>query len=197
MRKDEFLRELRRNLAGLPKDEIDNRVDFYAEMIEDRIDEGLEEEEAVAQIGSVDDIVDDIAKDTHFVKLIKEKVKPKREVKTWEIVLLVLGFPLWFPLVVMGLALCTVGYLLIWVFDIVSFALEFAFIGSFIAGIIAFIASMITGVPNFLPLGIAIAALGAAFAFSNVCVVMTKGAFRVSKRIITKIKAKFIRKGSN
>jgi uncharacterized membrane protein len=197
MKKEEFLRELRRNLAGLPKDEIDNRVDFYAEMIEDRIDEGLEEEEAVAQIGSVDDIVNDIAKDTHIVKLIKEKVKPKRQIKTWEIVLLVLGFPLWFPLAVTGILLCAVGYLLIWVFDIAAYAIECAFGASFIAGLIAFFAAYSDGVTNYLPLGIAVASLGGVFAFYNVCVVMTKGTFRVSKRIVTKIKARIIKKGSN
>lgn len=40
MKKEEFLAELRSKLSGLPKEDIDNRIEFYNEMIEDRIDEG-------------------------------------------------------------------------------------------------------------------------------------------------------------
>ena len=43
--------ELREELMGLPQDEIEERLDFYSEMIEDRMEEGLSEEVAVAEIG--------------------------------------------------------------------------------------------------------------------------------------------------
>ena len=46
MRKAEFLRELEKRLQGLPKDEIDSRLAFYSEMIDDRIEDGKTEEEA-------------------------------------------------------------------------------------------------------------------------------------------------------
>ena len=197
MRKQEFLDELERQLAGLPKDDVQNRLDFYSEMIDDRIEEGKSESEAVAEIGSVEDIVNDIAKDTPFVKLIKEKVKPKRKIQTWEIVLLVLGFPLWFPLLVTGLVLLGVGYLLIWVFDIVSYAVEAALIGGAFAGAGVFVVALANDVTNLYALGCGIGALGGAFIFYWVCVAMTKGTLKVSKKITNKIKAKFIRKGRN
>ena len=57
MRKQEFLAKLRKGLSGLPQDDIEERLIFYSEMIEDRKEEGLSEEEAVAAIGSVDEIV--------------------------------------------------------------------------------------------------------------------------------------------
>ena len=47
MRKQEFLTELRKGLSGLPQDDIEERLSFYSEMIDDQIEEGLAEEEAV------------------------------------------------------------------------------------------------------------------------------------------------------
>ena len=45
MKKEEFLTELRSKLNGLSKKEIDERINFYSEMIDDRISEGKSEEE--------------------------------------------------------------------------------------------------------------------------------------------------------
>ena len=44
MNKQEFLAELRKGLSGLPQDDIEERLIFYDEMLEDRIEEGLSEE---------------------------------------------------------------------------------------------------------------------------------------------------------
>ena len=55
-----FLDELRRRLSGLPQSDLDERLLFYSEMIDDRMEDGLTEEEAVAGIGSVDEIVEQI-----------------------------------------------------------------------------------------------------------------------------------------
>ncbi len=195
MRKEEFLKELRKQLSGLPKEDIDSRVEFYSEMIDDRIEEGKTEQEAINEIGSVDEIVNDIAKDTPFVKLIKEKVKPKRKLATWEIVLLVVGFPLWFPLATAALFLCLVGYFLIWVFDLVSYAVELALGASGIGGLVVFFANIANGTTNYMALGISLMGFGGAFIFYWVCVAMTKGTFKVSMKITNKIKAAFIRKG--
>ena len=61
MTKLEFLSALGKGLSGLPQDEVEERLNFYSEMIDDRMEEGLPEEEAVAQIGAVDEIVDEPA----------------------------------------------------------------------------------------------------------------------------------------
>ena len=126
MTKKEFLSSLRSKLQGLPPSDIDERISFYSEMIDDRMDEGKSEEEAVSEIGNVDDVVMDIAKDTPLVKLVKEKMKPKRRIRPWEIVLLVLGFPLWFPLLITFFVLVLVFWIVIWVLAIVTYVLEAA-----------------------------------------------------------------------
>ena len=48
MNKQEFLDELRKGLCGLPSEDIEERINFYSEMIDDRMEEGLTEEESVA-----------------------------------------------------------------------------------------------------------------------------------------------------
>ena len=57
MKKDAFLDLLRRGLDGLPQEELAERLSFYREMIEDRMEEGLSEEAAVAEIGPADQLV--------------------------------------------------------------------------------------------------------------------------------------------
>ncbi len=54
MTKLEFLSGLVKRLEG--REERSNIVQYYREMIDDRIDDGMTEEEAVAAMGSIDDI---------------------------------------------------------------------------------------------------------------------------------------------
>jgi uncharacterized membrane protein len=100
MNKYEFLGRLRERLAGLPPKDIDASLDYYAELIADRIEDGMSEEEAVAAMGTIDEIVAQILEDTSLPKLVKEKVRPKRPLRAWEIVLIAAGFPIWLPLLV-------------------------------------------------------------------------------------------------
>jgi len=57
MTKREFIAELCLRLRSTPPDEAQNTVLFYSEAIDDRIEDGMTEEEAVAAMGSIDDIV--------------------------------------------------------------------------------------------------------------------------------------------
>ena len=50
MTKQEFLSGLKAKLSGLPQEDVEERLGFYAEMIEDYTEEGLSEEEAVEKI---------------------------------------------------------------------------------------------------------------------------------------------------
>ena len=78
MNKREFLTQLRKGLSGLPQEDMAERLTFYSEMIEDRKEEGLSEEEAVAAVGSVQEIVEHAVAETPLTKIAKEKIKPKR-----------------------------------------------------------------------------------------------------------------------
>ena len=194
MKKQEFLSSLRSKLQGLPPSDIDERISFYSEMIDDRMDEGKSEEEAVAEIGSVDDVVMDIAKDTPLVKLVKEKMKPKRRIRAWEIVLIVLGFPLWFPLLITALVLIMVFWILVWVLVIVTYTVEIALSAASVAGIVACMAYFLNGEMNYTAIGASIMCAGAAILFVFACIGATKGSIALTKAIITGIKMLFIGK---
>ena len=75
MKKQEFLAVLRDRLRGLPQEDIQRSVDYYSEMIDDRMEDGLREESAVAALGSMDEIVSQILMETSLPKLVKAKVK--------------------------------------------------------------------------------------------------------------------------
>lgn len=56
MRKDEFLSRLRSCLSTLPNAERENILEFYAEQIDERIDDGMNEKEAVASLEAPEEI---------------------------------------------------------------------------------------------------------------------------------------------
>lgn len=111
MTKLDFILALQKELTTLPKEDVQQRLTFYSEMIDDRVEEGISEEDAVAQIGSVEEIAAQIlaeysAEELASVEEIpaKKEEKSKRRIKTWERVLLILGSPLWLSLVITILA---------------------------------------------------------------------------------------------
>lgn len=53
MNKEQFLRNLRRMLRRLPADELERILSYYREMIEDKVESGQTEEEAVRGLGDV------------------------------------------------------------------------------------------------------------------------------------------------
>lgn len=197
MNKKEFLAELRRNLSGLPRDELEDKLSFYEEMINDRIDEGKSEEQAIADIGTTDEAVRQIASQTKFTTLVKERIKPKRELKGWEIALIILGFPLWFPLIMTFFVLCFIGYLLVWVLALVTYAIEAAFITAFFGATISLVAGAMAGEAQFAYVGICAVMFGLACLFIFVCIPATKCTINLSKRIFLSFKTKIIKNGGS
>jgi len=109
MTKQEFIARLRHGLSALPSEDVEERLTFYSEMIDDRIDEGLSENDAVAAVGSTDDIIAQILADTPRTK----QQKPRR-LRSWEIVLLILGSPVWVSLLIAATAVAVALYASAW-----------------------------------------------------------------------------------
>lgn len=105
MNKQEFLRRLETGLAGLGGDELEGCIHFYDEMIDARMEEGLKEENAVASLGSVDDIVAQIISEQPLIKAAKLRVVERKGISVWAIVLIVLGSPVWVSLLAAAVAL--------------------------------------------------------------------------------------------
>ena len=89
MNKTEFINQLSAALTGLSEEDIKKSVDFYTEMIDDRIEDGMPEEEAVAAVGSIDEIRSNILQEIPITRIVKEKITPKRAFSPMEIVLLI------------------------------------------------------------------------------------------------------------
>ena len=104
MTKTEFLTRLGQALKGLPENDAEERVAFYAEMIDDRAEDGLSEGEAVGELGDVEAIAAQIIADTPLTKLVRETVMPKKNASAGEKLLLILGAPLWIPLLLASFA---------------------------------------------------------------------------------------------
>ena len=192
MKKDEFLNELRKKLQGLPKDDIEERVDFYSEMIDDRVEEGKTEEEAIEDLGGTDEVVRRITSETSIGTLVKERIKPKRSLRGFEIALIIIGFPIWFPLLLVLGVLIFVTFILLWVLVIVTYSVELAFIGASVTGIIGGMASLVSGEPNIAYAAISVLAAGLALLFLYVCYLATKLSIKITKSVLLGIKSKLI-----
>ena len=100
MTKLKFLEELRAKLAGIPTEDAEQSIAYYAEMLDDCMEDGMSEQEAVASMGSLDEIAARIVSEVPIGRLVKEKIRPKRKISTLEIVLLALGSPIWLSLLI-------------------------------------------------------------------------------------------------
>ena len=114
MTKQAFINELERKLWRLSPRDREERISFYSEMIDDHIEEGMSEAEAIQSIGSIDAIVCEIFNEQSHPKAPTAKESAKRSRKTSEIVLLVLGSPLWLSLVVVAFVVIVSLVLTLW-----------------------------------------------------------------------------------
>ena len=196
MDRETFLSELRDRLAGLSPEDREERLTFYREMIDDRMEDGLSETEAVAGIGSVDDVVAQIAAETPLMRLVKERVRPKKSRKAWEIVLLVLGSPVWFPLLIAAFAVLLALYLVLWavVLSLWAAALSLAVgaVGCLPLAVLYFVRGLPAGGCFILGAGLVLA--GLAIPLGAGCAGLTKGLARLTGRLLLGLKTRFVRK---
>lgn len=195
-----FLLTLRERLSELPEGDVEERLNFYSEMIEDRMEEGLSEEEAVAQVGSIDEIVAQIISDIPLRKVAKEKMRKKRnnaKLRVWEIVLLAVGSPIWLALLIVAAAI--VISIIAVVFSVIAafWSVFGAFVGAAAGGVAVGIFLMC--ISGNLPAGLFLISAGlvcaglAIFAFFG-CLAATKGTVWLTKKTVFGIKFCFVGK---
>lgn len=196
MNKQEFLECLRKGLSGLPQEDIEERLTFYSEMIDDCIEEGLSEFEAVSVIGTVDAIITQILSDTLLTKLVKEKAKLKRTLKAWKILLLILGSPMWLSLLTGVFAITLAAYIVVWSVVITLWSIEASFVACTLGGIVS--AAVFTFQGNGLT-GLAMLSAGVICAGLYIfmlygCKAATKGVLLLTKKMALGIKSLFVGK---
>lgn len=188
MNKQKFLNALKVKLSGFCENDIEERINFYSEMIDDRIEEGYTEEEAVLAVGAVEDIASQIIMDISTAKSENKEApkKRKRELRGWEIVLLIIGAPLWIPLVIVAAVVILALFAILWSLIVSVWAVFGALAGCLLGGVGSGIILMCT---NNFPIGLAM--IGAGFVCGGLailaffgCLAATKGSASLSKKSV-------------
>ena len=190
MTKEDFLNQLKKKIAELPSRDAEKFIDYYSEMIEDRIEDGIPEETAVADLGGVDDVASQILSD------ISQTEKKQGRFRVWEIVLIVLGSPVWIMLLLAAVMILIAVYLVIWSLVLAAWSVTFAFAAASVGCLVRSISVLF--LPDCFQFMIY---LGLALIFGGLSVPMFLGVqkfslliVRVSKNIIVGIKSLFLRR---
>lgn len=196
MDKQTFFTALRESLRGLPKEDVERSIEFYEEMVSDRMEDGATEEEAVEALGSVEEITAQVLSEIPLGKLVKAKAKPSRALKGWELLLLILGAPVWVPLLLAVAMVLLMVYVTLWALLFSLYALDFSMA---ICGIACAVAA-----PVYIPMGSApslFVVLGTGLVLVGLGIFCFYGlnglgrwGLRLSKGALLRLKSRFIRK---
>lgn len=184
MTKLNFLLSLRDALSSLPQEESEERLRFYSEMIEDRVEEGLTEEEAVAAVGSVEEIANQIRGEFPYPKAAPKTPKPKKRLNAGEILLLVLGSPLWLSLLITAFAVVFALWISLWAVVVSLWAVFASVAACSVAGITAGIGFIVGGYTHtgIAMIGAGIVCAGLSILLFYGCHWATKGAAWLTKK---------------
>ncbi|MBQ3488162.1 MAG: DUF1700 domain-containing protein [Clostridia bacterium] len=200
MSRDAFIGELRHRMAGLPQETVERTVDYYGELIADSMEDGLTEEEAVARLGSLDEIVASVVKDTPLTQIVQTRVQEgkKKGISGWVILLLVLGAPVWLPVLIAVLAVLFALFIALWAVVIALWAVVAAVI---LTGLVALVAGVVELCRLHLPQGLVL--LGGGLVCLGLCALLfllmkliTVGTVKLCKWLWVGIKSLFVGKKS-
>ena len=195
MDKYDFLLALEARLEGLPEADRQASLDFYSEMLDDLVEGGMTETEAVASLGSPEAIAEEILLEMPLPKLVKAKMK-KRRLSGLEITLLAVGFPIWLPIGIALLAVVFAIYISLWAVVISLYATDLAMAACAPTGILAAVVLFASGQPSaaLLFLGAALVLAGLAILLLFGCNATAKGMWKLCRLTLRGTKACFIRK---
>ena len=198
MGRDAFIGELRHRMAGLPQQTVERTVEYYSELIADSVEDGMSEEEAVARLESLEEIVANVVKDTPLSQIVQTRVQEKKAkgVSGWVIALLILGAPVWLPLLIAALVVLFALFIALWAVVIALWAVVAAVI-------LAALAAMVGGVIELARMHLAqgLVLLGGGLMCLGLCALafllmklITVGTMKLCKWIWTGIKSLFVGK---
>ena len=196
MTKNAYLSELADRLRQLPQSEIDKSIAYYSEIIDDRMEEGCSEDEAVNGLEAPVTAAERILQDAPLGMLVRERIRPKQAVSGWIIALLVIGFPVWFPLLLAAAGIVFAMYVVVW-------SLVFAFFASTFAVGTASLAVLITAFVRagegagliFALLGVGLLGIGCFILMGLATWMAASGVVRLTAALIRSLKMKLIHGG--
>lgn len=195
MNKNEFLKKLAEELHGIPKSDIDKTLDYYSEIIDDAVEEGEDERTVIERLGSVGEIAEKIIDDMPLARLVKENIKRRKWDKAM-IVLIIVGSPIWFSLLISALSVIASVYLSLWAMII---ALWSVFAALAVSGPVCLVgaATLIAVKPlkAMYMLGTAFMCMGIAVFMFYISWLLTKLLIKLTLFAIRKTKSAFIKRG--
>ena len=196
MTKEQFLQHLAHDIAGLPQTDVSRWLEYYGEMLDDRMEDGMGEEEAVAALGEPAQIARQILAETPFTRLIKERLKMRQTLPVWALILLILGSPVWLSLVVAAVAVVLSVLISLWACMLAFYAVELSFAAGAIGGLALCAVEFYFAAPvlGFLFLGGALAMAGLAIVTLPLWKLLTRLMIKASRGFWLCIKKLFVRK---
>lgn len=131
MNRKEFIENLTKELKEESYESVMSSLSYYEEMIDDLMESGLREEEAIARLGKMSDIVKSIKETEELVE-----IKPLR--KNYSVMMsigLLVSFPLWGSLLAAFLLLLLSAYIVIWCIPFTTVILAMSGVVCFFVGI--------------------------------------------------------------
>ncbi len=197
MRKLDWLTEIEDQIGGLPKEDVTRFLEYYGEMLDDRVEGGISEEEAIAALGTPRKVAEEILAQYSLPHLVKERIKPRRRLAAWEILLLVLGSPIWLSLAIVALAVFLSVYIVIWsvllTIAAVTLALALSSAALSVLGILLIFSG--TAPTGTWWLGVSVFAAGLAILFCLLTRVLFVGVLHISRGFLVACKRSFIGRG--
>ena len=196
MNREAFLAELRSRLAGLPEADLEERLAFYGEMLDDRMEDGLTEAEAVASLGTPEEVAAQVLAEVPMSAILREKVRPKRRRGAGEITLLVLGSPIWLSLLIALFAVGLSLYVVLWAVVVSFWAVAVGLFAGAVGCVGLAALYLYRGEPGAagFSAGAALICAGLALLWTGLCIALTKGTGKLSKSIWTGMKSRLARK---
>jgi len=196
MSKSEFIRSLDRMLSQLPENERKRHTGYYEELIDDMVESGINEYDAVTKLGDPKSIANDILTDTPLPLLVKTKVRPSGGWTALTIILAILSCPIWLPIVIALFATLIAVYAVFWVIVIAFAAI---ILGLVFGGLAVVIVSPFAIGTSFgaslLMIGWSLTAVGIGILLCYMVYWAGLGIVNLTKLIARWIKSLFIRKG--
>lgn len=186
MIKSNFITSLRELLSSLDPIELEKFIIYYDELIEDYKEDGLTEDEIINKIGSAESIALNILQEQNTQAKDYSINKNTYKFKGINLILLILGFPLWGSLFVAGISIVLSLYLVIWC---IPFSTGVTSLALIISSFIGLIGSPFVFIESF---GIGIVQLGICFASIGATILLALLTFYLSKKLsyLTKASSK-------
>lgn len=191
----EYLSALEFGLSQLPEEERRKQISYYEELFADMKEEGLSEEEIAEKLGSPEKAAEEILRELPLPTLIKSRVRPRKGWTVLNVILLILGAPIWISVAFALLAVILSIYIVIWSVVVVLFCAVLAILAAGIFGVFLFAVNLIPAtVSSLFVLGLGLLCLGLTAPALLLTIAVTKGVCKLTGRIAKWIRSLFIRK---